>query len=247
MPSFDPRDFPNLFVWGDPTDASKVTDAGGGAVSQIVSKDSGAKVFSQAGGSQRPTTGTRNINGQNCLDFDGGDLLTYLTNISLSANNGASTFYVVAMADTIATYRSLWTADKSTGGGDRLTQGPRSPNTTDTSFSWFDTGGGITSTIPTGMAALTSPFILTLVFSGTTAKTLDVYRDSTHVGTQGAFGGVTPRTASANWALGAVDLSDISHGWDGPIGGWLFYNEDHEATGRRATVETYLRRKFATP
>ena len=70
-------------LWLDASDASTITDAGGGAVSQWRDKSGFGRHMSQATALRRPTTGTRTQNGLNVIDFvrvleqwlDGGDIL----------------------------------------------------------------------------------------------------------------------------------------------------------------------------
>lgn len=58
-------------AWWDAADLSTITDAGGGAVSQLDDKSPNGRDLSQATSGHRPITGTRTINGLNTLDFDG--------------------------------------------------------------------------------------------------------------------------------------------------------------------------------
>ena len=68
-------------LWLDASDASTITDAGAGAVSQWRDKSGNARHFAQSTPSARPTTGTRAQNSLNVIDFvrgqvlDGGDIL----------------------------------------------------------------------------------------------------------------------------------------------------------------------------
>lgn len=64
-----PRDLQTMQAWYDFSDTSTITDAGGGAVSQVTDKSGKGHTISEA--TNRPTTGTRTLNGLNVLDFDG--------------------------------------------------------------------------------------------------------------------------------------------------------------------------------
>lgn len=67
----------DMVLWLDATDAATITDAGSGAVSAWADKSSSGLTFTQATGTNRPTTGIRTINGLNVLNFDGSnDVLT---------------------------------------------------------------------------------------------------------------------------------------------------------------------------
>lgn len=68
-----PDDLLGLILWLDADDASTITDAGGGAVSQWEDKSGNDYHVTQGTGGSRPITGTRTINGLNTLDFDGTD------------------------------------------------------------------------------------------------------------------------------------------------------------------------------
>lgn len=68
-------------LWLDAADTTTISQSGG-AVSQWTDKSANAYTFTQAAGSNKPTTGTRSQNGKNVLDFDGFDSL-----ISTSANS----------------------------------------------------------------------------------------------------------------------------------------------------------------
>lgn len=65
----DPSDLPQVAAWYDFADTSTITNAGGGAVSQVTDKSGNGHTISEA--TNRPTTGTRTINGLNVLDYDG--------------------------------------------------------------------------------------------------------------------------------------------------------------------------------
>lgn len=105
--SWQPSDLSGLQLWLDASDASTITDAGGGAVSQWSDKSGNAHHFTQPVAGNRPTTGTRTQNGLNVIDFvrasaqflDGGDVL------DLGAN-AFSIFGVVKFDDT--TSSTLW-------------------------------------------------------------------------------------------------------------------------------------------
>lgn len=67
---FDPASLgSDLVVWYDPTDETTITDASG-AVSQLDDL-SGNNYHATQVNADKPQTGTRTLNGENCLDFDG--------------------------------------------------------------------------------------------------------------------------------------------------------------------------------
>lgn len=96
--AFSPTDVRNLVGWWDASDAATIT-AVGGAVSQWNDKSGSNYHVTQSTAGNKPTTGTRTINGLNTLDFDGGDVLH-----KTSGTYGEPPFavYAVIEADTVA-------------------------------------------------------------------------------------------------------------------------------------------------
>jgi len=65
-----PPQIPGLFAWWDAADATTITDAGGGKVSQWNDKSTNGRNLTQATDTDRPITGVRTLNGLNVLEFD---------------------------------------------------------------------------------------------------------------------------------------------------------------------------------
>jgi len=100
----------NLKAWYDAADAATITDAGAGAVSAWSDKSGNGFTASEA--TNRPTTGTRTINGLNTLDFDGtNDILSS----SLPADDFSQVVFAVVETDSIANIRTILGAN-NTGG-----------------------------------------------------------------------------------------------------------------------------------
>lgn len=84
--------------WWDPSDTDTITDSGG-AVSQVDDKSGNGIHLTQTRGSAQPTTGTRNMNGLNILDCDGGDWMEK-TSFPVPASGDIS-FFLVAEIDSV--------------------------------------------------------------------------------------------------------------------------------------------------
>ena len=94
--AFTPTSLAGIEVWLDATDASTITDAGAGAVSQWDDKSGQDNHAYQSNATARPTTGTHTINSLNALDFT--QVTTqflHLTNDIIST--GYTVFVVVAV------------------------------------------------------------------------------------------------------------------------------------------------------
>ncbi len=91
-----PADVDDLIGWWDAADASTITDAGAGAVSAWADKSGLGHTLTEA--TNRPTTGTRTLNGLNVLDFDGtNDQLRKTSGVKMSAGAG----YIVVEPDSV--------------------------------------------------------------------------------------------------------------------------------------------------
>ncbi|MEM7650452.1 MAG: hypothetical protein AAF204_00020 [Pseudomonadota bacterium] len=93
----------DLLYWLDPADTNTITDSAG-AVSAITEKSASRITLSQGATGAGPTTDTRNINGLNVLDMDGGDYMSFgvsdFEGVSLFAGTGrAWTVFFVIEAD----------------------------------------------------------------------------------------------------------------------------------------------------
>lgn len=113
---FAPTDIANLQAWYDASDTATITDAGGGAVSAWADKSGNSYTLTEA--TNRPTTGTRTINGLNTIDFDGSnDILSS----NCPADDRTSCTFAVGLLDDVSQYRTLWgSAGASNSGGNCL-------------------------------------------------------------------------------------------------------------------------------
>jgi len=96
-------------LWLDAADAATITHASN-SVSQWDDKSGNDNHFAQASGGKQPTTGTRTINGQNGIDFNGSSDGLGLTVGSLPAS---ASVYIVYQADADTAYMTV----TSTGTG----------------------------------------------------------------------------------------------------------------------------------
>lgn len=109
-----PTDYSGLVAWYDFSDTATITDAGGGAVSQVTDKSGTGRTIKQATGGARPTTGTRTINSLNVLDFDAGDhLLADNFDVNLHTTKAATLFIVHACDDVVGIGGGLLTFKRS--------------------------------------------------------------------------------------------------------------------------------------
>ena len=107
----NPGDLAAVCGWYDAADASTITDAGGGAVSTW--KDKSGNNYDLTEATNRPTTGTRTINGLNTLDFDGvNDQLRCTTAI----DQYLSAIYVVVSRIPLRQELAYWREQSNTGG-----------------------------------------------------------------------------------------------------------------------------------
>lgn len=80
--TFSPDDIAGLQLWLDASDETTIT-ASSGAVSQWDDKSGNGNHVSQGTAAAQPTTGTRTLNAQNVIDFDGTDNMRSLTSVGV--------------------------------------------------------------------------------------------------------------------------------------------------------------------
>lgn len=96
-----PLDLGDVQLWLDASDASTITDAGGGAVSQWTSKDISSKAFVQATAGLRPTTGASTQNGLNVIDFASDWLASNLSSSLWSFFHNGTSYTVFMVASVV--------------------------------------------------------------------------------------------------------------------------------------------------
>jgi hypothetical protein len=107
---FSPSDLSGLVAWWDASDTATITHSSN-AVSQWNDKSGNGYHLVQSTGAAKPTTNTRTQNGLNCLDFDGGDVMT--GSISLGLTN--FTIVVVSGEDAAQLNKGLFTLHAGSG------------------------------------------------------------------------------------------------------------------------------------
>lgn len=209
-----PIDIPSLVSWHDATDASTITSAGSGKVSQWADKSGNNHTFTQGTGANRPTTGTRTQNSLNVLDFNTGDRMAMSAFPSTEAQ--VNTIYIAAAFD-------------STAGSQYMIDGIDAANRnglliTSSNFT------ALSGAFLTHGAADTSFHIFKIVYNGGASVVGVDGSDTTgNAGTQGTNG--LTIGAAYNGIFGA----------NGIIGEVLFFNDSLSA-GDELSIETYLAR-----
>src|SRR5262245_16672761 len=210
----------DLWSWWDASDTSTITDAGAGAVSVWGDKSGNARDLSQGTGGNRPTTGTRTINGLNVIDFSG-------TNQWMSLSGGPTqgwTMFVVALDDDGSGSPGRYLIGHTGAGNFAFGTQPTNQ--------WFMYAG----TIQNGAATLTTAtHVLTTVWNGGTS----VLRIDTAVDISASPGAGNPNGFEVGgWA------SSGGTEWNGPIAEIIVY--DTELSSDEITaVEQYLITKWA--
>lgn len=100
--AWTPAGLSGLAAWYDASDASTITDAGGGAVSAWNDKSGNARHLTQGTPAARPITGSVAIGASNALSFDGVDDFMALPGLSFTAD----TITVAMVASNAAASRS---------------------------------------------------------------------------------------------------------------------------------------------
>lgn len=104
----EPDSISNLTLWLDASDASTITDAGAGAVSQWNDKSGNNNHATQAASGNRPITGTRTLAGKNVLDFvSASNHFMSLASGLFTVPTGAYTMIVVMASDSNANTRRI--------------------------------------------------------------------------------------------------------------------------------------------
>ncbi len=96
--SFSPQDITNLVGWWDASSPTTVINTAG-AVSEWRDMSGKNNTLVQPTGAQKPTTGTRTLNGLNVLDFDGTADNLIAPSALYGLSNGENTFFIVMVDD----------------------------------------------------------------------------------------------------------------------------------------------------
>lgn len=232
-------------LWLDATDSATIT-ASGNAVSQWSDKSVNASNFTQATGSNQPSTNTRTINGKNVIDFDG-------TNDFLKCNSSTSIFkylhtstggtvFIVGINDSNGSFMG-------NGGASSATTGiyhALSSNATDLLI----TNGAAVPALQFGLTNVgTTAFYLTTKWDGGNATAANRLKESKN---GAGFTGSNTNTATPSSGNSSYDMliganPDISGTpgtyLNGAIGEIIIY-EGILSAGDITTVQTYLSTKW---
>lgn len=107
-----------LKAWFDFSDTATITDAGGGAVSQVTDKSGFAQTVTQATAGSRPTTGANSLNGKNVLTFDGGDELARTASITLPSSDPGLSIFCLRKITAGTTAGLVWITEQGASFGD---------------------------------------------------------------------------------------------------------------------------------
>lgn len=168
-PSFLPSDLTNMTFWFDPSDDSKMTQAGG-KFSAAMDKSGNGNGIAQGVGANQPTVSTF-PNGRQCFGLDG--TATYMTRAAL--NIGTSFTFIWAGYFSAALTRMYWLSKAGSGGGVEV--GTQFVEMYDgTNAADFSVAGNVLST----------PLILTVTMG--TPATAKYYINNVSIGSTGTSG-----------------------------------------------------------
>jgi hypothetical protein len=122
VPTFTPASISDLELWLDASDTATITQAAG-LVSQWDDKSGNDNHATQGTGSKQPTTGIRDLNGLNGLDFNAAndqalDLSAHIANLQLV--NNANTVFIVARKDLAASNFDMFLGGENSSAANRL-------------------------------------------------------------------------------------------------------------------------------
>ncbi len=218
---FTPADLPNLVAWYDASDLTTITESGG-AVSQWDDKSGNGWHLLQGTGGDRPTSGTRTVNGLNVLDFNGTSSKMAVGSVTgLSGNS--RTLFVICASD-------------NTDSGTHCVLGCASNWTLRAASDTYrlDCGGGLNSGVTEDSAAH--------LLIGTDRNGSDsdfIYVDG--AGTEGSAGSSTITTLRCG-----VGSNGVSELWNGTIAEWGACDGIMDPADR-ALLLAYSQSKWATP
>lgn len=106
--AFNPASDALAIGWWDASDVATITEGGSSNVEGWTDKIA-SRVLIQSNGAREPTTGVRQINGLNVIDFDGGDFLE--APVTLPASGNVAFHMVLAIDGTANAFEAVLSAD----------------------------------------------------------------------------------------------------------------------------------------
>ncbi|MDC3284937.1 LamG domain-containing protein, partial [Flavobacteriaceae bacterium] len=206
-------------LWLDASDPSSITKDSNGLVSQWNDKSGNGHHATQSTESLKPISGTRTINGNNALKFDGTD--DRLENSSLTTGQPFSVFAVIKDDISSGSFRTWWSGDS--GGNRSFLQN----NNGNIRTMWAD------SNVSNG-SSTTNNEIWTAEFNGSSSV---LYVD----GTAGTTGNVGDNSINGFW-IGEENGSSEPN-WNGLIGEILIFDAILSEADRQK-IEGYLAHKW---
>jgi hypothetical protein len=179
-------------LWLDASDVTTITESGG-SVSAWGDKSGNTRNFSQGTSGNRPTTGTRTLNGLNVIDFDGsddfmtgGDVLDLLTN--------GVTMFVVTKLDVASGVKGIAGKSRAAANAGRYSF------LYDSTFTalFEDTAGRSATNTP---SVQTNPYVWAMRVIRNSQ--LRLWRDGSVVATTTGLSGTTSYNTTDIWMVGA--------------------------------------------
>jgi len=119
-PAFAPTDIADIILWYDASDTSSLTQIAG-SVSQMNDKSGSGFHATQGTALNQPITGTRTINGLNCLDCDGVNARMEVPSGMYGIANGPNTLFAVFAKDVAGDTNDAAISGNSANWGVRIT------------------------------------------------------------------------------------------------------------------------------
>lgn len=225
----EPLEVSGCMAWYDAADTSTLVDAGSGAVSTWYDKSGNGRDLTQGTGANRPTMGTRTLNGLNVVDFDG-------TNDRVASANITQALPVTVLAVVLSDVTTPGAGNRQILGNQSATTCPAVYGLAATPMRWAFFAG---TQIDTGDALNTSAHTLSVNFINSASG--EFFLDGASIG--------TGNPGASGWSAEPISLGGDTapaNFWDGIIAEVAIYDSTLSA-GNRQRIEAYLKSKWGTP